>query len=319
VPRAFSLDCFDAELRSRNSSDEWRRILALRDQPGFLRGLFRYAELMPPYFSDNVNLNKVVTEAWRFHMLVFALHLYDSRDPNDPSSGLTFANLTRLCAEQKIASRGRVFAILGIMQLAGYLRRRRSTSDSRIVQLEPSPVFIGIVEGWNQRILQIIDAIDDTEALAVAHLAHRRFGWEMREHGAQTILAGWKILDPFPETAHFVYSDGGWMLLLSCVADALRASGGREIAPVCVDLGTFGKRFGVSRSHLRRLLEQAHNKGLLDAPPRNGQHIALAPHLVASFLTCMASELGNYRLWALAAKRELGVERERRNVGVTAE
>ncbi len=307
MPRKFSLDCFDAELRERMSPDEWRRILTLRESPGFMRGLFRYADLMPTYFSDNVNLNKVVTEAWRFHMLVFALHLHDTYDPEDPSTGLTFANLTRICAQQKVASRGRVFAILGIMQLAGYVRRRRSKVDKRIVYFEPSPGFIGIVEGWNQRIFQIIDAIDEAGGLAGAHLAHPRFGWEMRERGAQTLLAGWKILEPFPEVEHFVYSDGGWMLLLSCVADALRESGGAEIVPVEIDLGRFGARFGVSRSHLRRLLDQAYARGFLDAPPRNGQHVALAPHLVASFLTCMASELGNYRLWALAAKAELGL------------
>lgn len=307
MPRTFSLNCFDSELRGRNSPEEWGRILAMRDEPGFLSGLFRYAELMPAYFSDNVNLNKVVTEAWRFQMLVYALHLYDRRDPDDPTTGLTFANLTRICARQRIASRGRVLAILGIMQLAGYLRRRRSKLDSRFVHFEPSPEFVGTVEGWNQRLLLIIDAIDPIEKFAEAHIAHPRFGWDMREHAAQTLLAGWRILAPFPEVEHFVHSDGGWMLLLSCTADALRESGGAEIAPVAVDLGRFGARFGVSRSHLRRLLDQAHRKGLLDDTPRNGQHIALSPHLVASFLTCMASELDNYRRAGLAAKAGLGI------------
>ena len=305
VPTAFSLDCFDEELRPRTSPEDWRRIVALRDRPGFLNCLFRYAELMPPYFSDNVNLNKVVTEAWRFQMLVYALHLYDGRDPADPSTGLTLANLTRICQRQNIASRGRVFAILGIMQLAGYLVRRRSERDTRIVHFEPSPGFIATVEGWNHRILQIIDAMDGTDQLAAAQLRHPRFGWDMRERGAQTLLAGWKVLEPFPEVEHFVGSDGGWMLLLAFAAEALKSSHGAQIAPVGLDLGPFGARFGVSRSHLRRLLVNAHRMGLLDAPPRNGQHIALAPHLVASFLTCMASELGYYRAWALATKAGL--------------
>ena len=304
MPRSFSLDCLDAELRQRNGPEEWARILVLRDHPRFLAGLHRYAELMPAYYENNVMLNKVVTEAWRFQMLVYTLHLYDSRDPADSSTGLTIANLTRICSRQQIASRGRVLAILGIMQLAGYLHRRRSEADARVVYLEPSAEFVGVVEGWNQRILQIIDAIDDTDKLASAHLADPRFGWDMRERGAQTLLAGWKILDPFPEVRHFVNSDGGWMLLLSCTADALRASDGAEIAPVAVDLSNFGKRFGVSRSHLRRLLEQAYRKGLLDASPRNGQHVALSPRLVASFLACVASELGNYRLWALATTND---------------
>lgn len=303
-PRRFSLDCFDAELRRRNSPEEWARILVLRDHPRMLQGLFRYAELMPPYYDSNVMLNKVVTEAWRFQMLVYALHLYDSRDPADPASGFTVSNLTRICARQGIASRGRVLAIVGIMQIAGYLHRRRSKADMRAVYLEPSQRFIGVVEGWNHRLLQIIDAIDETGGLAASHGSDPRFGWDMRERGAQSLLGGWKILDPFPEVEHFVYSDGGWMLLLTCAAEAFKASDGREIAPVSIDLAAFGKRFAVSRSHLRRLLEQAHAKGLLEAPPRNGQDIRLAPHLLASYIACMASELGNYRLWALATRHD---------------
>ena len=305
MPRRFSLDCNDGEFRTRTTPDEWRRILVLRNHRHFLRGLFAYEELMPAYFANNVILNKVVTEAWRFEMLVYTLHLYDSRDPADPASGLTVANLTRVCARQNCASRGRVAAILGIMQLAGYLHRRRSRTDARIVHLEPSKEFVQVVEGWNQRLLQIIDAIDKTGGLACDHLAYPRFGWDMRERGAQVLLGGWKLLDPFPEVDHFVTRDGGWMLLLSCVAKALRSSNGAEIEPVAFDLGTFGARFGVSRSHLRRLLESAHAIGLLDAPPHNGQHIVLSERLVASFLACQASELGNYRQWALATQKEL--------------
>lgn len=298
MPEAFSLRCLDAELAERNGPVEWHRILELRDHPRMLQGFYRYAELMPSYYDHNIMLNKVVTEAWRFQMLVYALHLYDTRDPADRSTGLTAANLSRICARQCIASRGRVLTIIGIMRVAGYLHRQRSQGDARAVYLEPSDKFIGIVEGWNHRLLQIIDAIDTTHDLAAAHATDPRFGWDMRERGAQTLLAGWDILAPFPEVSHFVYSDGGWMLLLSCAAEALKASDGVEIAPVSVDLATFGRRFAVSRSHLRRLLESAHEKRLLDEPPRNGQTIVLSNRLLASFITCMASELGNYRIWA---------------------
>lgn len=61
--KAFSLDCFDGELARRMSPLEWQRIRTLRDHPGFLDGLARYGALMPDYFSDNIMLNRVVTEA----------------------------------------------------------------------------------------------------------------------------------------------------------------------------------------------------------------------------------------------------------------
>jgi hypothetical protein len=302
----FRLDGFDAELSSRTTAEEWQRILVLRNHPDFLKGLARYGELIPDYFSNNIILNRVVTEAWRFEMLVYCLHLYDTRDPVDPRSGLTVANLQRICARQQCASRGRVLAILGIMRLGGYLRRIKSARDSRVVQLEPSEGFVGVVEGWNRRIFEIIDAIAPEGELARRHAVHPRFGWEMRRRGAEAVLAGWKLLDPFPEVNHFVSRDGGWMLLLTCVAKALEQGGRRDIASVSLDLKIFGARFGVSRSHLRRVLESAFAEGLLDAPPRNGADIRLSGKLVASFLACMASELGFYRGHALTAGLEMG-------------
>jgi hypothetical protein len=300
----FCLEGFDAVLSSRTTPEEWQRTLVLRDHPGFLKGLSRYGALIPDYFSNNIILNKVVTEAWRFEILVYCLHLYDTRDPDDPRSGLTVANLQRICARQQCASRGRVLAILGIMRLGGYLRRITSPRDSRVVQLEPSERFVAIVEGWNRRIFEIIDAIAPDGELAHHHAIHPRFGWEMRRRGAEAVLAGWKMLDPFPEVNHFVQRDGGWMLLLTCAAKALEESGGRVIAPVSLDLKAFGARFGVSRSHLRRVLESGYAEGLLDAPPRNGADIRLSGKLVASFLACMASELGFYRGHALGVREK---------------
>jgi hypothetical protein len=297
----FDIAGFDSEFAARMAPDEWHRMLATRSMPGFLDGLAHYAQLMPAYFEHNLILNKVVTEAWRFEILVYALYLHDTRDEDDPLSGLTVANLQKICARQKCASRGRVLAIVGIMLLGGYLRRVPSIQDRRVVRMEPSEAFIAIVEGWNRRIFQIIDTIHMDETLSHHHETRSRFGHDMRSLGAKALLDGWRLLDPFPETNHFVSRDGGWMLLLTCVAASLRPGEGRTIAPISVDLNLFAPRFGVSRSHLRRLLESAHANGLLEAAPRNGANIALSPRLVASFLACMASELGFYRGHAMTA------------------
>ena len=297
----FNLASYDATFAARMSAAEWQRILAFRNQPGFSAALPTYAALMAPYFSNNMMLNKVVTEAWRFEMLVYTLYLYDTRDPAVAGSGLTLSNLQRICAEQNCASPGRVLAILGIMRVGGFLHQQKSEADSRVNHLEPSKKFITIVEGWNNRIFQIIDAVVPQSQLAKAHETQPRFGWNMRRRGAETMFGGWKLLDPFPEVYHFVAKDGGWMLLLHCVAEALRGSAGKLITPVSVDLKTFGKHFGVSRSHLRRLLESAYAERLLDAPPCNGREIKLSAQTVASFLNCMASELSFYRDHAILA------------------
>ena len=295
ISKPFAFDFIDDEISARMPETEWARVVDFRRRPNFLGGLVRYHELIPPYFTNNLLLNKVVTEAKRFEMLVYALYLYDARNMEDPRSGLTLANLQKLCVAQNVASPGRVRAILGIMQLGGYLTRQRSKLDSRVVHFAPTQRFMTIVEGWNRAILQVIDTVDFELNLTGQHERLPRFGWDMRRKGAEKTIGGWHLLDAFHEVDFFVSSDGGWMLLLHCVGQSFRAGQGVEIAPISVDLTDFGKRFGVSRSHLRRLLEAAHQNGLLDSPPYNGANIVLGQRLLASFLTCMARELVFYR------------------------
>ena len=299
------LNRFDAEFSARVTAAEWQRIVSVRDHPRYLHGAMHYDASVPALFANNFVLSKAVTEISRFLMIVLALHLHDTADADDASTGLTLSRLQRLCTAHKIASPGSVTAFLGVMFVAGYLRRQTSNRDRRVIHLEPTQKFISVVEKWNGAILQSLDTIEPEMQLVAAHVAHPRFGWDMREGGAQYLLAGWKPLEPFPEAMHFVSCDGGWMLLCQCVAEVLRLGEHREIVPVSVDLTQFGRRFGVSRSQLRRLLEGAHQKGLLVEPPRNGRHILMSERLLASSLGVKAFELGTYRACAHAVQRAL--------------
>ena len=307
LPNAFRIDSFDQPLASRMDAPEWQRILAFRNHPRFINALFRYNELIPDYFANNPILNKVVTEIWRFHSLIFTLHLCDTRDPDDPKSGLTVSRLQKVCAEQNMASPGRVLALLGIMQLGGYLRRQRSEVDSRIVHLEATDKLMKVVEGWTRAMLQIVDAVEPGDKLADCHARHPMFGRLLRRRGALVVLGGWRALDPFPEVLHFLSRDAAWMLLIRFAAESMRQGRDGELAPVAVELDSFGKLYGVSRSHLRRVLDTAHEAGLLDLPARNGSCILPSHKLMAAYLACMASEVGRCQQWALAVKADLAM------------
>ncbi len=274
---------------------------SFRDRPQFLDGVLVYDAMMPALFVNNFIMNKVVPEAWRFQMLVFTLHLYDTRDVARPTSGLTSSNLKRLCAAQGIASPGRVSAFLGVMRLGGHLVRLRSTTDNRVVQLQPTATFVDIVEAWNHAIFTILDTVDPSHNFVGQRTSHDRLGWEMRRGGAETLLAGWRPLDPFPEVAHFIARDGGWVLLTHIVATSLRAHGGTLLEPISIDLPALATQFGISRSQLRELLQSAHGAGLLDAPPRNGSRVLPSPILVCAYLVWLASYLENFQRCTLEA------------------
>jgi hypothetical protein len=295
VTDILNIKMHDALFASRTDANDWARIKAFRDRPKFLLGVARHEGVMQPFFAYNLFLNKVVVEIWRFQMLVFTLYLHETRDPLDPRSGLTTANLQKICTQLQLASPGRVYAFLNIMKVGGFLSSKRSAIDSRVVHLEPTAQFNQTVEEWNDNIFASIDAAAPECGLASLRVRHPDLGREMRTSGAEGLLAGWKPLDPFPEVFHFTSVDGGWLMMEHIVSRSLCGTRPFSIQPVDLALRSSAKRFGGSRTNLVRVLENGYDSGLLDAPPRGGAHVLFSSRMVCAFLTFIASYLSYFQ------------------------
>ncbi len=291
-----SLDLHDASFADRTTPEDWQRIRRFRDLPQFLEGARRHEGVAKHLFTNNFMLSKVVLENWRFQMLALTLYFHETRDPADPKTGLTYTNLSKACAQLGLASNGRVFAFLNLMKLGGYLKSVAWEADSRFVHLEPTPVFMRTVEEWTNGIFASIDAADPSGDLEARAKADPKLGTKMRTSGAKGLLDGWQPLAPFPEVAHFASADGGWMLMEQIVAASLRHPEGLRIEPISINLRSFSKDVGGSRSNLNRLLEKAYALGLLDAPPQFGANIIMSSRMLCSFLSFIASYLSYYQL-----------------------
>ena len=241
-------------------------------------------------------------------MLVIMLYLDATRDPQDPRTGLTLANMQKYCAQLELASPGRVYAFINIMKLGGYISSARSPLDSRVVHMVPTAQFMETVEEWNANIFESVDAAHPQAGLVALSARYPALGQGMRTSGAEGLLAGWKPLDPFPEAFHFAGVDGGWLLMEHIVAAALQEPGQVRIAPVTLNMSVVGKQFGGSRSNLRRLLESAYELGLLDAPPEGGRNILFSSRMVCSFITFIASFLSYFEDHSAIALRRIDGE-----------
>jgi hypothetical protein len=298
----------DALFASRTTPDEWARIAAFRNLPEFLDGVMRHEGAMQPFFAGNRFLNKIVVERWRYQILVFTLYLHITRDPADPRTGLTVANLQKICGQLGLASPGRVYAFLNIMKLGGYLSSERSTIDSRVVHMAPTPRFMTIVEEWNDHIFAAIDAGDPAAGLTALRARHPALGEMMRTSGGRGLLGGWSPLGPFPETDFFASVDGGWSLMEYVVGQMMRQERGVVLlTPVDCQLRSKARDFGGSRTNLLRLLESGYEEGLLAEPPRGGNHVLFSSRMVCSYLGFIASYLSNFQRHAAIGLGQLQV------------
>ncbi len=293
-PRQVDIGANDELFSRRAPPEEWARIIAFRGRPRFLDGVRRHADAMAPFFAYNFLLNKVVTEIYRFQMLVLTLYLHETYDADDSRSGLTVANLRAACGRLGIASPGRATAFLNIMRVAGYLATAPAGLDRRVVRLVPTPRFMTIVEAWNANVFASIDATAPENRFVELAAQLPQLGTAMRTSGAEGLLAGWDPLGPFPEVLHFGSADGGWQLMEYLSGRAIGHGDVPLIEPIDLNLARTAKQFGGSRSNLIRLLDSAYAHGLLDAPPRLGREVVLSSRMLCAFLTFIASYLDYY-------------------------
>jgi hypothetical protein len=291
----FDISRHDALFASRMTANEWQRILAFRNLPDFLAGIRTHEGAMLPFFTRDRFINKLATEEWRFQMIVFTLYLHETRIEGDPRTGLSVSNFQRVTKSLKLASAGRAYAFLNIMKLAGYLSSDRDSIDARVIRLAPTPLFLGIVEEWNNNIFAAIDAADPESQLLQLSQRHPDLGRKMRTSGAEEILDGWVAMAPFPEVHHFAAADGGWMLMESIISASLHGTPPTSIESASLNLRECAHSFGGSRTNLKRLLDRAYDLGLLDFPAREGAPIRFSSVMICSFLTFMASFLGTFQ------------------------
>jgi hypothetical protein len=289
----FDISAYDGVLATRMTPLEWSRIRDFRSLPKFLDLARLDSQFATPEFAQLHAVMVMLGEQWRFQMAIHAVHLIDSGSIGDVHSGLTVGNLQKRCTKLDLASAGRVKAFLGTLTARGLLTPTQSREDRRVFHLEPSPVFLAIVDHAMKTIIGLVDTVDVNAGLAQQNSAHPTFGKEMRRIGTERLIAGWNPEQAFPEIHGFSTREGGWMLLCRCVALVLK--NGSRSKPVIVALETVAKETGGSRSNLRKILYEAYDQGLLDASPQNGSNIVLSERLLCSFFAYLASYYEHYR------------------------
>lgn len=107
---------------------------------------------------------------------------------------------------------------------------------------------------------------------------------------AGSIFGGGRIPEIIPAIRLFMGRDAAYMILLRLwISDPSGAVPPRQ--PVALPYGEVGKRFGVSRAHVRKIMEAAQAKGYLERQAEGGQAIRVLPPLVELFEECLALQL----------------------------
>jgi hypothetical protein len=112
-------------------------VAALAEHPQFAAAMRALLAANVELYRGNRVLNYVGYDRGRLVVGILALYLHVTRDPADPTSGLTAQRLKALCVEQDVCSAGRARAMLSLLHLFGYLAAAPGT-DGRYKLLAPT-------------------------------------------------------------------------------------------------------------------------------------------------------------------------------------
>ncbi len=282
-------------------------IAALRAHPRFAEA-WRTAHIgFTDLWQGNRILNSLVNDRARWHISLFAVHLHLLSRPNDPRSGLTVSRMTALCVEQKFCSPGRAKAMLMLMRVFGYLAPAPNEADRRLRRLVPTERLMALHRERNRRLFQAIAMVLPACAEAFAAQSHPDFTGHFVCRYCEQFLTGFRFIDGIPDMRFFVDRNAGIMILSHMMLSGEADDTYPPSLPVSVPLSTVCRRFGVSRAHVRRLLQGAETQGLVER--LDGDRIRLLPRLIQAAGDLMAAHFLLAAHCAQGAFADIGRER----------
>jgi len=236
----------------------------------------------------------IINDLGRLVIGNLALYLHYSRDPADPSSGLSAGRLKALCAEQEVCSNGRVLAVLALMRVSGDLMAATCPVDQRLRLLVPTEKLINACRQYWEAIFRGTAMLIPRRSDAIAALQCEDVLAAFLQVFGGYFCAGMRMFKLEARLTSFAQRNAALAILLSLFVASERNGGAGSPVIVRISIAELARRFGVSRPQVVRVLDKAVEASLVDRSAPDGLEITVLPHLrsvtedfyVTAFLLC---------------------------------
>ena len=258
--------------------------------PRFSAARTAFVEAVLDLYEGDALLNRLLLEAARqitFNMIV---SLYFRYEEDDRATWPTMRALKEQMTVFGLSSPRRIEDLVARLVDLGYLETTPSMRDGRVRILTPTARMISLDQDWLTALYRPLHAMfpdpgysEVIERDPVFQRAQRLVALGFSAHGSQ-ILAG------NPDIMLFMNRDAG-MTILTKLVQMLDAAGGSELS-----YSEIGARFGVSRTHVRSILQDAEQAGLVALTGQGGRLVELKPAILRAFDRFLADSMSGHDL-----------------------
>ena len=281
-------------------------IARFQAHPNFAAIIRDMSQTFIELFEGNRIVNLLSNDRGRVHVGHAILYLHHMRDPADPSTGLTPSRLKAFCSDNGMCSAGRAATILTLMKMSGYVEAGSSVNDRRYRILVPTQKLLHIFRGrWRASFSAVEKLAPETSTIALAAAESEDFAAVNIRILSNYFIDNVRIMNHAPALAPFTEANAGLLVMMSLFVEHYNGERKGDGAIVRTPISALARRFGVSRAHVKQVLRNAQNAGLLRVEGGGGTFIpdATADAIRDMFAYMLAFEL-HCAIGALAAVQE---------------
>lgn len=265
--------------------------------PRFAEARDLYLQAILALYGDDPFLNKLLLESARSVVFGGLLVLWASHDPAARATWPTLGNLKRLIAPFAQSSPRRIEQIVLRLIEVGYVEQKVSPTDARLRLLAPTALFLRHDQDWLAAHYQPLARLYPDPAYDRPltrdpgfQKAQRRASFAFIPRSAHAFISN-------PDILLFAARDAGFLILAQMVLDD-RHRQRRSFEEL-------GRRFAVSRTHVRQLLRDAQERDLIRLSGLGGHAVEIRPSGWRCIDRFVADGMSGHDLTGAVALREI--------------
>jgi DNA-binding MarR family transcriptional regulator len=204
-----------------------------------------------------------------------------------------------------LASPRRIADLVARLLKTGHLEQRLSPQDRRIRILIPTSKMISQDQDWLVSHYVPLQVLFPDPGYAPIMRRDRAFHLQHRRAAGSLLPLGARIMKRNSLVLHFMQREAGMMVLIKL----MHLSGSRADVTCEISYSDMGTRFGVSRTQVRKVVQEAEESGLVLLLRRGAQFVRLRPKLVEAFDRLIADSMAAHDLVYNLARRVPAEER----------
>ena len=237
-------------------------------------------------------VNRLV-EAGRGVLFIVIMCLHARYDEADRATWPTLGLVTEATAQHGVSSSRRVHSLVAQFIDAGYLEARLSPRDRRVRILKPTAKLREHDQDWLIALYLPLQILFPKPGYARIIERDPAFQLAQRFVASGFFALGAKIMAGNPIVMQFMRHDAGATILMKLMQLVGRKGGAAREELLYSDVG---KRLGVSRTHVRKVLQEAEGGGLVRLTKEGGRSVEIAPALVQAFDRFVADGMSGHDL-----------------------